>query len=197
MEITTNAIMKLRKETNAGIMDCKNALKEAQGDTDKAKKILREKGILKMQGRIDKISDEGQIFAYIHPGGKIGVMVEIACETDFVGRSEEFQKLLKETALQCAGMKPLYVDRESVPEKIIEDEKNILRNQIDLSKKPKEIAEKIIEGKLSKFYSENCLMDQPYFRDEKKKFRDFFNENASAFGEAVKVTRFVRFEIGK
>ena len=126
MQITTGMIVELRKQTNAGIMDCKNALKESGGDIEKAKKILREKGILKMLSRKDRLSDEGQIYAYIHPGGKVGVLVEISSETDFVSKSGEFQKLLKETALQCAGMKPLYVDREDVPAESLEEEKKLL-----------------------------------------------------------------------
>jgi len=197
MEITNVMIMELRKQTKAGIMDCKNALKESFGDVEKAKKILREKGILKMQERRDRLSDEGQIYAYIHPGGKVGVLVEISCETDFVSRSEEFQKLLKETALQCAGMKPAYIDRENVPAEVIEEEKTLLMKSADLAKKPANVVEKILEGKLSKFYEITCLMEQPYFRDEKTKFRNYFNVAASSFGEAVAVKRFIRYEIGQ
>jgi len=197
MEITTDLIMKLRKITNAGIMDCKNALKEAKGDMDNARKILREKGILKMQSRQDRLSDEGQVFSYIHPGGKVGVMVEIATETDFVAKSDDFTKLLKETALQIAGMKPSYIRKEEVPESILEEEKELLLKKTDLSKKPPAIAEKIVEGKLAKYYESACLIEQPYFRDDKVKFEDYFNEAASSFGEAVKITRFTRYEIGQ
>lgn len=189
--------MKLRKLTNAGIMDCKNALKEVDGDIDGARKILREKGILKMQSRQDRLSDEGQVFSYIHPGGKVGVMVEIASETDFVAKSDNFTKLLKETALQIAGMKPSYTQKEDVPEDVLEEEKKLLLKNTDLSKKPAEIAEKIVAGKLSKFYADTCLLEQPYFRDEKVKFKDYFNEAASSFGEAVKINRFTRYEIGQ
>lgn len=197
MTVTTEMILELRKQTNAGIMDCKNALKEAGGDLGKAKIILREKGILKMQARKDRLSDEGQVYAYIHPGGKVGVLVEIASETDFVSKSDEFQKLLRETALQIAGMKPQYVDRDKVPAEVIEEEKNVLRKTTDLSGKPDNIVEKIVSGKLSKFYENSCLMDQPYFRDEKKKFGDYFNSVAAGFGEAVAVSRFIRYEIGQ
>ncbi len=189
--------MKLRKITNAGIMDCKNALKEAKGDMDNARKILREKGILKMQSRQDRLSDEGQVFSYIHPGGKVGVMVEIASETDFVAKSDDFTKLLKETALQIAGMKPSYIRKDEVPENILEEEKQLLLKKTDLSKKPPAIAEKIVEGKLAKYYESACLIEQPYFRDDKVKFEDYFNEAASSFGEAVKITRFTRYEIGQ
>ena len=178
-------------------MDCKKALIETGGDIEKAQKYLREKGILKMLERKDRKTDEGQIFAYIHPGGKLGVMVEIACETDFVARSEDFHKLIKETALQCAGMKPLYINVEDVPEDVINEEKETLKKEIDVSKKPPEIVERILEGKLKKFYEQTVLMEQPYFRDDKMKFKDFFNSLASTFGEAIKITRFVRYEIGQ
>ncbi|MBA3066098.1 elongation factor Ts [bacterium] len=197
MEITTDLIMKLRKLTNAGIMDCKNALKESNCDIEGARKILREKGILKMLSRSDRLSDEGQIFAYIHPGGKVGVLVEIASETDFVAKSDNFTKLLKETALQIAGMKPSYIQKEDVPESVLEEEKKLLLKNTDLSKKPAQMAEKIVEGKLSKFYDCVCLLEQPHFRNEKVKFKDYFNEEASAFGEAIKITRFTRYEIGQ
>ena len=197
MAVTNELVMTLRKITNAGIMDCKNALLESKGDMDKAKTVLREKGILKMASREGMLSNEGQVGSYIHPGGKIGVLVEIACETDFVAKSDDFQKILKETAIQCAGMKADYVRKEEVPADVVENEKKILRAQSDLSKKPPQIAEKIIEGKLSKFYESSVLLEQPYFRDEKKKFADFFNESCTSFGEAVKITRFVRFEIGQ
>ncbi|PKM99796.1 MAG: elongation factor Ts [Elusimicrobia bacterium HGW-Elusimicrobia-2] len=197
MEITTDLIMTLRKRTNAGIMDCKNALKEADCDIDRAGKILREKGILKMQARQDRLSEEGSIYSYIHPGGKVGVMVEIASETDFVAKSDDFTNLLKETALQIAGMKPSYIQKEDVPETVLEEEKKLLLKDLDLSKKPPEMAEKIVEGKLSKFYGSACLLEQPYFRDEKVKFKNYFNGAASSFGEAVKITRFTRYEIGQ
>jgi len=189
--------MELRKRTNAGIMDCKNALKEAGCDMDKAGKILREKGILKMQARLGRLSDEGRIYSYIHPGGKVGVLVEIASETDFVAKSDDFTNLLKETALQIAGMKPLYLQKEEVPENVLEEEKQVLLKNTDLSKKPPAIAEKIIEGKLSKFYESACLLEQPYFRDEKVKFKNYFNGAAASFGEAVKINRFTRYEIGQ
>lgn len=197
MSVTTETITKLRKITNAGIMDCKNALIESKGDMDTAKIILREKGILKMAAREDRLASAGQIYAYIHPGGGIGALIEIACETDFVARSEDFQKILKETALQCVGMKAEYVRKEDVPAEIVEKEKEVLKAQSDLSKKPPEIAEKIIEGKLAKFYETVVLMEQPHFRDEKKKFKDVFNDAVSSFGEAIKITRFARFEIGR
>lgn len=197
MKITTEVIMELRKRTNAGIMDCKNALKEAGCDIEKAGKILREKGILKMQSRQGRLSDEGRIYSYIHPGGKVGVLVEIASETDFVAKSDDFTALLKETALQIAGMKPLYLQKEDVPEAILEEEKKLLLKNIDLSKKPPEMAEKIVEGKLSKFYEGACLLEQPHFRDEKVKFRNYFNGAAASFGEAVRINRFTRYEIGQ
>jgi len=197
MPVDNALIMKLRKLTNAGIMDCKKALIETGGDIEKAQKYLREKGILKMLERKDRQTNEGQVYAYIHPGGKLGVMVEIACETDFVAKSDDFQKLIKETALQCAGMKPLYVSVEDVPQDVINEEKEALKKEIDVSKKPPQIVEKILEGKLKKFYEQTVLMEQPYFRDDKMKFKDFFNSLASTFGEAIKITRFVRYEIGQ
>ena len=197
MAVSNDLIMKLRKMTGAGIMNCKSALMEADGDIEKAKVILREKGILKMQSRKDRISDEGQVYAYVHPGGKMGVLVEIACESDFVARSEDFQKILKETALQIVGMKPDYVKPEEIPSEVIEEEKKVMKSQNDLSKKPPQIVEKILKGKLAKFYESACLMEQPYFREEKNKFKNYFNTAASSFGEAVDITRFVRFEIGK
>ncbi|MBE5738353.1 MAG: translation elongation factor Ts [Clostridiales bacterium] len=194
---TTEDIVKLRKRTNAGMMDCKNALTETNGDLDKATEWLREKGIAKAAKKADRIAAEGLVYSYIHMGGKIGVLVEINCETDFVSRSDNFVALCKDVALHIAAAKPSYVTIEEVPTDVLEHEKEILKNQaLNEGKKP-EIVDKMIEGRVKKFYEEVCLVEQPFVKDPSKKISDIINEAILTIGEKISIRRFTRYEMGE
>jgi len=190
-------IKELRAKTGAGIVDCKKALAEANGNIDKAIEILREKGIAKAVKKAGRATNQGIISAYIHPGAQLGVLVELDCETDFVARTDEFKKLANEIALQIAATDPDYVDREEVPEEVIEKEKEIYRKQLEEQKKPAHIIDKIIQGKIETFYKEHCLLDLPYIRDEKITIRDLIKEYIAKFGENITVRRFARFKVGE
>jgi len=194
---TNEDIVKLRKRTNAGMMDCKNALTETDGDLDKATEWLREKGIAKAAKKADRIAAEGLVYSYIHMGGKIGVLVEINCETDFVSRSEGFVALCKDIALHIAASKPLYVTREEVPTDVLNHEKEILRNQALNEGKPEAIVDKMIEGRVKKFYEEVCLLDQPFVKDPSKTINDLVNEAILTIGEKISIRRFTRYEMGE
>jgi len=190
-------IKELRAKTGAGIVDCKKALAEANGDINKAIEILREKGIAKAVKKAGRATNQGIVSAYIHPGAQLGVLVELDCETDFVARTDEFKKLANEVALQIAATDPDYVDREEVPEEVIEKEKEIYRKQLEEQKKPAHIIDKIIQGKIETFYKEHCLLDLPYIRDEKITIRDLIKEYIAKFGENITVRRFARFKVGE
>ncbi len=190
-------IKELRAKTGAGIVDCKKALAEANGNIDKAIEILREKGIAKAVKKAGRATNQGIVSAYIHPGAQLGVLVELDCETDFVARTDEFKKLANEIALQIAATDPDYVDREEVPEEVIEKEKEIYRKQLEEQKKPAHIIDKIIQGKIETFYKEHCLLDLPYIRDEKTTIRDLIKEYIAKFGENITVRRFARFKVGE
>lgn len=196
MDINAKVIKELRERTGAGVMECKEALKEANGDIEKAIEILRKKGALKAEKKASRSANEGLIGAYIHAGGKIGVLVEVNCETDFVARTDEFQQLVKDIAMQIAAMSPEYISREDVPPEVIEKEKEIYREEALRSGKPEKVVEKIVEGKLEKFYQEKCLLEQPFIKDESKKVKDLITEVIAKLGENIRVSRFVRFQVG-
>lgn len=194
---TTEDIVKLRKRTNAGMMDCKNALTETNGDLDKATEWLREKGIAKAAKKADRIAAEGLVYSYIHMGGKIGVLVEINCETDFVSRSDNFVALCKDVALHIAASKPLYVTTAEVPADVLEHEKEILKAQALNEGKPANIVDRMIEGRIKKFYEEVCLLEQPFVKDPSKKISDIVNEAILTIGEKISIRRFTRYEMGE
>lgn len=194
---TASEIAALRAKTGAGMMDCKNALDEANGDSEKAIDILRKKGAMKAAKRADKIAAEGTVASYIHGGGKIGVLVEMNCETDFVGKTDEFKNLVTEVAMHIAATNPKYLSRADVPEDVLEKEKNVFRDQLKTENKPAEMIEKIVEGKLGKFYSEVCLLEQPFIKDEDKTIEKMLAEKTGEIGEKVTLRRFARFELGE
>jgi elongation factor Ts len=195
--IKAEDVKKLREKTGAGMMDCKKALAETGGDMEKAVAYLREKGLARMVRRADRVAAEGIVEAYIHHGSKVGVLVEVNCETDFVARTDDFRALAKEIALQVAASKPLFVSREDVPEELIENEKAILKAQALNEGKPEHIAEKIVEGRIVKFYQEVCILEQPYIRDSEKTIYDLLMEVSAKTGEKMEIKRFVRFEVGE
>jgi len=197
MTITTAQIKELRERTGAGIMDCKKALEKAQGNLEKAIDELRKKGLAKAKKRAGRTAKEGLVHAYIHAGGKIGVLVEVNCETDFVARTEAFQNFVKEIAMQIAAANPLVVNKEELSPKIIEREKEIYHQQAIASGKPEKIIDRIVEGKLQKFFEEACLIEQPYIRDQSIKIKDLLNELVAKTGEKIVVRRFVRFQLGE
>jgi len=190
-----DAIKKLREKTNAGVMDCKKALKEAAGNIEKAIEILRKKGIKLASLRSSRTAKDGRIESYIHMNGKIGVLVEVNCETDFVARNEEFRKFTKDISMQIAAAKPKYVKREEIPDDIQKKEKEILMATI--KNKPKAALDKILLGKLEKFYEETCLLDQPFIKDPKIKIKDLLNELIAKIGENIVIRRFVRYQLGE
>jgi elongation factor Ts len=197
MDITAEKVKDLRERTGIGMMECKSALKESGGDIDKAIEILRKKGHARAQAKASREASQGSIGAYIHMNGRIGVLVEVNCESDFVARNEEFQTLVKEIAMQIAAAKPRYLASDQVPLDVLEAEKEIIRAQIGDMKKPPEIMEKIIQGKLGKFYEEICLLDQVYIRDDKLKIRDLVTQAIAKIGENIKIRRFARYELGQ
>lgn len=197
MEITTERIKELREKTGCGMMDCKAALTEAKGDFEAAIDQLRKKGIAAAARRSGRIAAEGLVESYIHIGGKIGVLVEVNCETDFVSRSVDFQAFAKDLCLQIAASNPQYILRDEVPDGIIQHEKEIIATQAKTEGKPEKAVEKIVEGRLEKFYAEVCLLDQPFIRDPKKNITDLLGEIAAKIGENIVIRRFVRFQLGE
>ncbi len=190
-------VRKLRDMTGAGVMDCKKALEEAEGDFEKAVEILRKKGAAKAAKKAGRATGEGIITSYVHFNGKIGVLLELNCETDFVARTNEFKELAYNLAKQVAAMAPRWVSKEDVPQEVIEKEKEIYREQLKDSGKPEHVIEKIIEGKLNKFYEDNCLLEQEYIFEEGKKVKDLITEAIAKIGENIRVSRFVRMEVGE
>lgn len=190
-------VKEIRDRTGAPFIDCKKALEEVGGDFDKAIEILKIKGVAKASKKVGRETPEGTIVTYVHAGGKIGVMVEVNCETDFVARNEDFQTFAKEVAMQIAASNPRYVSREDVPEAELEKEKEIMKAQVIESGKPAEIADKIAEGKIEKFFEENCLIDQVYIRDSKVKINDLLQALIAKVGENIKVRRFTRYQLGE
>lgn len=197
MEITAKMVKELRDKTSAGMMDCKEALAQSGGDMDKAVDYLRQKGLLTARKRAGRATSEGLVHSYIHTGGKLGVLIEVNCETDFVARSEEFGEFVHNLAMHVAAANPICVDVESLPQEIVEKEKQIYRSQALEMGKPEKVAEKIVEGKLQKFYNEVCLLDQPYVKDPELKIKDLLNETIGKLGENINIRRFVRFQVGE
>ncbi|HEV8663074.1 MAG TPA: translation elongation factor Ts [Candidatus Methylomirabilis sp.] len=197
MEISAAAVKELRERTGAGIMDCKWALGEAQGDFERAVDLLREKGIAAATKRSGRAASEGQVVSYIHAGGKIGVLLELNCETDFVARTREFIGLGHDLAMHVAAMAPLYVRREEVPPEVLEREKKVLRAQAEGSGKPPAVVEKMVGGRLEKFYQEVCLEDQAFVKDPARTVRDLIKSVAGTVGENVVVRRFTRYQLGE
>jgi len=197
MNITADMVKELRQRTGIGVMECKEALQESQGLIDKAIEILRKKGYARAKDKMSREAGEGIITSYIHMNGKIGVLVEVNCESDFVARNEEFKELVKNIAMQIAASSPRYVSSEEIPAAEIEQEKEIIKSQLKDMKKPPEIIEKIVQGKLNKFYEEVCLLDQPYIREDKMTVRQLVSSMIAKIGENIKVKRFARFELGK
>jgi len=193
-EVTAAMVKKLRAMTSLGMMECKTALVEADGDTEKAVEILRKKGAIKSAKRADREAAEGCIQCYIHSNGRVGVMVEMRCETDFVARNEDFQQCVRDICMHIAWADPLAVDRTGLPAELVEKEKAIYREQV--AGKPEHIVDKILEGKLRDFYQRVCLLDQKFVKDDKKSVGDIITEQAHKMGENIQVRRFVRFEVG-
>jgi elongation factor Ts len=194
--ITAGAVKDLRERTGAGMMDCKRALDETGGDIDKAVALLRERGLAAAAKKAGRDAREGLVSSYIHTGGRVGVLIEVNCETDFVARTEEFQKLVRDLAVQVAGLSPRYVDAERIPEADLAAKKAELAADPTAASKPAEIREKIVDGQLKKWYREVCLYDQP-FRDEERSVRDLVNEKIAKIGENIRVRRFTRFALGE
>ncbi len=197
MEITTAMVKELRQSTAAGILDCRKALIQAEGDFNKAVDYLREKGLAKMAKRVSRSAKEGIVTSYIHGGGRIGVLLEVNCETDFVARTEEYQTFVSEVALQIAAMSPQYLKRESVPESIVEHEQALFRSQALEEGKPERVIERIVEGRLEKFYKEVCLLEQDFIRDDDKTIDNLVKDMMTKTGENIIVRRFARFELGE
>jgi elongation factor Ts len=197
MEISAELVKKLREKTGVGLMDCKEALKNAGGDMEKAIEYLREKGLAKLQKRMGKVASEGVIASYIHTGGKVGTMVEVNCETDFVANTKEFQEFAKDIAMQITASNPIYVKREDIPEEVKEKEKNIYRKQAIESGKPEKILDKIADGKMEKFYQEVCLIEQPFIKKQDITVKELLEELVVKMGEKILVNRFMRFQLGE
>ena len=197
MEITATLVKQLRDRTGAPMMDCKQALAENQGDLTQAEVWLRKKGIAAAAKKAARTASEGSIGAYIHAGGKIGVLIELACETDFVARTPEFQGLLHDLAMHVAAAAPRYLSREHVPAAVLEQEKEIFRAQMKDSGKPAQVIEKIVEGKLGKFYEETCLLDQRFIKDDKMSVSELVAGKVAQFGENIAVRRFARYKVGE
>jgi elongation factor Ts len=197
MEVNATAVKELRERTGAGIMDCKKALAETGGSLDKAVDYLRQKGLAAAAKRADRVAADGAVGAYVHPGGKIGVLVEINCETDFVARTTEFQALLKDMAMQIAAANPRFVRREDVSAQESEKEKTIYRQQALESGKPENVLEKIVEGKMERFYSEVCLLEQPFIKEPERKVSDIVNDTAARLRENIQIRRFARYNLGE
>ena len=195
--ISAAMVKQLREKTGAGMMDCKNALSEVEGDIEKAIEFLRKKGLATAQKRAGRVLSEGIIQSYIHMNGKLGVLVEVNCETDFVAKNEDFQEFAKNIAMHIAASNPLGITPEDVSEEIIEKEKEIYRAQALDMGKPENVTDKIVEGKLNKFYQESCLLNQPYVRDTDMSVADLLNGLIARIGENISIKRFVRYQIGE
>lgn len=197
MEISASLVKELRELTGAGMMDCKKALKECDGNMEKAIEYLRENGLAKAAKKAGRLASEGIVEAYIHGGGRIGVLVEVNIETDFAAKNEEFRSFVKDIAMQIAAMSPQYVRREEVPAEVVEKEKEILKAQAINEGKPEHIAEKMVAGRLEKFFNEVCLLEQPFIKDSDKTVEQVLKEKIALIGENINIRRFVRFEKGE
>jgi elongation factor Ts len=197
MELNATVVKELREKTGAGFMDCKKALAETGGNLEKAVDYLRQKGLAAAAKKADRVAADGAVGAYVHPGGKIGVLVEINCQTDFVARTTEFQTLLKDMAMQIAAASPHYVKREEVPGDEIAKEREIYYRQALESGKAEKVIEKIVEGKMERFYSEVCLLEQAFIKDPDRKVSDIINDAITRMGEKIEVRRFARYHLGE
>ena len=199
MAIDTALVKELRERTGAGIMECKQALAQTQGDLEKALDLLRQKGLSKAAQKAERDTPEGLITAYIHPGGKIGVLVEVNCETDFVARNSEFQEFVKDLALQIAGSHPppQYLQREEIPTAVLEKGKEIFYAQARELGKPEKVMDQIVQGKLEKFYEEVCLLEQPFIKDPNLRIRDLLTQKIAKMGENIRIRRFTRYRLGE
>jgi elongation factor Ts len=197
MAVNAASVKELRAITGAGMLDCKNALEEGNGDLTKAAEILREKGLSAAANKAGRIATEGVVESYIHAGGRIGVLVEVNCETDFVAKTDQFREFARDVAMQIAAANPLFVRREEVPQEALEKEREILTNQALNEGKPANIVDKMVEGRLGKYYEEYCLMEQSFIKDPDKKISQLLNEKISKIGENISIRRFVRFELGE
>ncbi|MDR1604354.1 MAG: translation elongation factor Ts [Gracilibacteraceae bacterium] len=196
-EVNTALIKELRERTGAGMLDCKNALVACDGDTDKAIDFLREKGLAAAAKKEGRIAAEGLVESYIHGGGRIGVLLEVNCETDFVARSEDYRRFVRDIAMQIAAARPEYINASEVPAEVLEHEREIVRAQTLNEGKPAAIAEKMIEGRMSKFFQEVCLMEQPFVKEPDKAVKDILLDKISKVGEKISIRRFARFELGE
>jgi elongation factor Ts len=197
MNIDSKLVKELRDRTGAGIMDCKKALIEAQGDIEKAIEVLRKLGLAKAEKKLDREAKDGRVEAYIHHGAKLGVLIEVNCETDFVASTDEFKELVHNLALQVAATNPIAVKREDIPPEIIEREKRIYEEQARKEGKPEKVIEKIVQGRLEKFYQEVCLLEQPYIKDPNITIGELIKQYIAKLGENIVVKRFARFKIGE
>ncbi len=196
MTIDASIVKDLRSRTGAGIMDCKEALLDSDGNVEKAVDFLRKKGIAKAEKKAGREADQGVVLSYIHPGNRIGVLVEVNCETDFVAKTDGFQSFVKNIAMQIAATNPLSVTRDGIDSVVVDKEKEIFTEQAKLSGKPDNVLEKIIEGKIEKFYQESCLLEQSFIKDSDKSVQDILMETIATLGENISITRFSRFEVG-
>lgn len=190
-------VRELRQRTSAGIMDCKSALDECGGDIDKAIEILRTRGIAKAAKKAERATSAGLVDAYIHPGERLGVLVEVAVETDFVARNQEFRRFVRDISLHIAAADPVAIDRAGVPAELVEREKRIAAEQVAESRKPANIVEKIVQGKIEKYYADVCLLEQPFVKEPDKTVGDYLTEQIAKFGENAKIVRFARFKVGE
>lgn len=197
MEITAGLVKELREKTGLGMMECKKALTETEGNIEKAIELLRKKGALKAESKSDRITSEGVIGSYIHLGGKVGVLVEVNCETDFVARNEDFTGLVKDIAMHITASKPLFVKREDVPEAYLAKEKEIMMAQPDLANKPDNIKEKMITGRLDKLYEQVCLMEQKFIKNPEISIEQLVKETIAKLGENISIRRFTRYALGE
>jgi len=195
--ISASSVQDLRNKTGAGMMDCKKALSETNGDVEKAVEYLRKKGVSAAEKKAGRETKQGSIISYIHGGGRIGVLVEINCETDFVARNENFQNFSRDIGMHVAATNPRFLNREAVPTDILEKEKEIHRAQLRDQKKPEAMMEKIIEGKLNRFYEENCLLEQAFVKNPDVTIGDYLKDTIAKIGENIVITRYVRFELGQ
>jgi len=197
MAITAEEVKKLRDMTGVGMMDCKNALKETNGDIEKAVEYLRKKGIASAQKRAGKETNEGAVVSYIHPGNRLGVLIEINCETDFVAKTEDFLSIARNIAMHIAATNPIAISREEISQDKLDKEREIFKTQAMESGKPENVVDKIVEGKIEKFYQENVLLEQSYVKDPSKTVKDYLLEASGKLGERMNIRRFVRFQLGE
>jgi len=197
MDIDVSSLRDLRQKTGAGIMDCKRALTETRGNIEKAIEFLRQKGLARAAKRAGRTANEGLIGSYIHPGSRIGVLVEVNCETDFVARTQEFKEFVKDISMQIAAADPQYLTREDIPQEVIQKEKHILRMQALEMGKPEKVVDRIVEGRMERFFSEVCLLEQAYVKDPDQTVRDLLNSLTGKIGERISIRRFARYQLGE